>query len=126
MQLPQFTLRDDEIAILRNRIRIGVTWRFRENLDVMGDPMANEELELPEELLFWDGTTAVYAQGPQHFDTSILGVIERRQLAGIGTLADLHSAAERIIRAEMERVGFIVGATEKDENGQPVVAVVLP
>lgn len=127
-----FELQPSSIATLRNRLQVGVGWSFKSNLDEDGEPLLYEDAEMPKALAYWNERTDVYAQGPTSNDWAPIGRISRDQMAGATTYAELHAAAELVVRAELERVGFETGPTvftidrdSGDEIGKTVVGVLL-
>jgi hypothetical protein len=127
-----FELRPDGIDTLRNRLQVGVSWSFRSDLDADGERVLYEGNEMPEALAYWNTRTDVYAQGPTSNDWAPIGWIAPGEMEGATTYPELHAAAERVVRAELERVGFETGPTvftidrdSGDEIGKTVVGLIL-
>ena len=125
-----FTLKEINLDILRNRLEVGLRWSCDQNRDEEGFPVENSELELPAELRCWDGTADVYAQGPVGDDSVRVGIIPLSQLEGAETFAELDIAAEKIVRAELARLNIVAGTTEFwpsqwDDSTTPVVPVTM-
>jgi hypothetical protein len=107
-----FALNADAIATLRNRNEVGLSWiaDLIQNRD--GDLIKNDELELPAELECWSGEVSIYAQGPTDNDAARIGTILLHQFEGARTFANIDTAVEKIIRAELTRAGIAAGPTE--------------
>jgi len=126
-----FEVRASDVATIRNRHEIGISWNFKLLRDEDGEPIANE-WELPEGIANWSRMTDVYAQGPTGGHWARVGSIEYTQLEGATSFGELDTAAERIVRAEMARSGFEMGEAVRtvnddfgDEVRTTVIAVVL-
>ena len=126
-----FELRESDVATIRNRHEIGISWNFKLLRDEDGEPTTNE-WELPEGIANWSRMTDVYAQGPTEGDWAWVGGIEYTQMEEATTFEELDIAAERIVRAEMARSGFEMGETVctvnddfGDEVRKTVIAVIL-
>jgi hypothetical protein len=107
-----FALNADALATLRNRREVGLSWVLDLAYDENGEPIKNDDLELPAEIECWNGTAGIYAQGPAHNDSARIGSVLLGQLEGARTFADLNTAVEKIIRAELTRAGITAGTTE--------------
>ena len=123
-----FTLKDYALATLRNRSEVGLKWVFDMRLDEENTPVKNDELELPAELECWLGTATVYAQGPTFNDAAKIGSILLDEFGDAATFSELDVAAEKIVRAELTRVGAAAGVTESrpDAIDPSVTALVVP